>query len=54
MTTMLQTFSFSHNTEETGEFEGLMATASLKSGNDKRMPEVSRRQRRMIRRRRVS
>ncbi len=53
MTTMLQTFSFSQNTEETGEFDGLLA-ASLVRGSDKRMPEASRRQRRVTRRRRFS
>lgn len=53
MTTMLQTFSFSETSDETGEFEGLVA-ASLVRGNGKRMPEASRRQRRMTRRRRFS
>ncbi len=53
MTTMLQTFSFSGDTEETGEFEGLLA-ASLVRGAKTRMPEASRRQRRMTRRRRFS
>lgn len=53
MTPLLQTISFSQNSEELGEFEGLMA-ASFVPSSKKRKPEISRRQRRTTRRRRFA
>ncbi|MBL4839113.1 MAG: hypothetical protein JKY34_16230 [Kordiimonadaceae bacterium] len=52
MTQMLQTFSHSLSSDQLGEFEGLLATASLAGAANKQAPYASRRQRRMTRRRR--